>query len=120
MVCGRDGADLDDTTKNSGRKRRVLSQSRGDGAGMAWGWEQAIGQTMFKCFSIREREMEVSSKREFLRARKRPSWNRCPFFAYLQPLWKRRGGRSAAWMAEAGLSWREIRCVGKGGFSGQG
>lgn len=36
-VCGRGGADPDDTTKNSGRKRRVLSQSRGDECGLGTG-----------------------------------------------------------------------------------
>jgi len=36
-VCGRGGADPDDTTKNSRRKHRVLSQSRGDECGLGTG-----------------------------------------------------------------------------------
>lgn len=74
---------------------------------------------MFKCFSIRERDGGFIKARIPTSSKETLVENRCPFFAYLQLLWERRGGGSTAWMAEAGLSWREIRCVEKGGFSGQ-
>jgi len=73
---------------------------------------------MFKCFSIQERDggfikarIPTSSKETLVEP--------MPVLRLLSATVEEKGGRSAAWMAEAGLSWREIRCVEKGGFSGQ-